>query len=345
MTRAPGGVLHVVPSDVLRGAQVYARALRDALDDPATSAHVVVSLFEGETAAPPSDITLGVPSGPLRRLGLDPRAALGLRREMRDLGVDVVVAHGGEPLRYVAAVAPRRCRIVYLRIGVHGTLPFGQRAALRRVQHALAVSSAAADDLRALTGRTVEVIPNGRDPRPFAQPATRGAEPPQLLFVGHLDPDKQPLRFVELVAGLRARGIEVRAAIVGDGPLAGAVRAAADGIEVLGHRTDVPALMLGADVLVMTSRPPEGMPGVLIEAALAGLPIVTTDVPGGRDVVEDGVSGFVVPVDDADALRERVASLLTDRARREAMGAAARARAAAFTLDATVDRWRSILGR
>jgi glycosyltransferase involved in cell wall biosynthesis len=346
---APSGrvVVHVVPCDLLRGAQVYAHALRDALDEPGES-HTIVSLFAGERDAPPADVVLGVASGPLRRTGFDPRAALALRRELRRLRPDVAIAHGGEPLPYLAAVAPRGTRVAYLRIGAQGPTSALSRArqrwALRRTALVVAVSDAAAADVVADAPGEVHVIPNGRDPAPFAAPATRGGQPPQVLFVGHLDDDKRPLRFVDVVRAVRARGVDARAAIVGDGPLLDAVCTAAGGdVDVLGHRGDVPALLLGADVLVMTSRPPEGMPGVLIEAALAGLPAVTTDVPGARDVVADGETGFVVPVDDLDAMVDRVADLVADPDRRAAMGAAARHRGTQFTLDVTIGRWRQLL--
>ena len=68
-------VLHVLPSDLDRGAQVYAGRLRDALAGDPTQRHLVVSLFDAPEAALRADVRLGVPSGLLRRAGLDPRAA------------------------------------------------------------------------------------------------------------------------------------------------------------------------------------------------------------------------------------------------------------------------------
>ena len=64
-------------------------------------------------------------------------------------------------------------------------------------------------------------------------------------------------------------------------------------IEVLGRRSDVPEILSQADVFLFTSlEEGEGMPGVLIEAGFAGLPVVTTEVPGARTVIEDGVDRF-----------------------------------------------------
>ncbi len=85
------------------------------------------------------------------------------------------------------------------------------------------------------------------------------------------------------------------------------------------------------------------MAGVLIDAGLSGLPIVATDVPGAADVVADGESGFVVPVDDRDGLVDAVASLVVDGDRRRAMGRAARAHCQRFTIGASADRWRRLI--
>lgn len=71
----------------------------------------------------------------------------------------------------------------------------------------------------------------------------------------------------------------------------------------------------------------EGLPLALAEAAAAGRPIVTTDTPGCREVVVDGVNGFLVPVGDSAQLADRVAQLLADRELRCRMGQAGRERA------------------
>jgi glycosyltransferase involved in cell wall biosynthesis len=167
-----------------------------------------------------------------------------------------------------------------------------------------------------------------------------------VLFIGHFDAQKRPEWFVEVIGSLRSRGIGFTAAMVGGGreDAALADNARAVGIELLGARDDVPSLLATADVLVFTSRPPEGMPGVLIEAGLAGLPVVTTDVPGANEIVEDGVTGLIVSVDDKPELVDAVESLLADRSRRHTMGTAARERCARlFSLESSAAEWETLL--
>lgn len=97
-------------------------------------------------------------------------------------------------------------------------------------------------------------------------------------------------------------------------------------VEWWGHREDMPHVMAQASLVVLPSYR-EGMPKALMEAAACGRAIVTTDVPGCRDVVEHGVNGLLVPPRDADALAAAIEELLDNRERREAMGKAGRAKA------------------
>jgi len=353
---APPLVLHVLPVDLARGAQTYARELRDALDG-ADVRHRTVTLFHSDAAALRADWSLAVPDGRLRRLGLDPRVRHRLRELLRVERPAVVVAHGGEPLKYVAAAGVEPARLAYYKIGIGGERLRGvsghvHRRVLARAGVAATVSDDAAAELVALglARDHVTVIPNGRDPSVY-RPRSDGVPgnptaTVRLAFVGHLSTSKRPERFVELVRRLRADGRAVEAVIAGDGPLLAELRAqASEGVEVLGRVDDVPAVLATADAFVFTSVPEgEGMPGVLIEASLAGLPVVTTDVPGARAVVVDGETGFVVPVDDFDALVRATAALVDDPAGRARLGAAGRARASdRFGLATSVAAWRDLL--
>jgi glycosyltransferase involved in cell wall biosynthesis len=192
------------------------------------------------------------------------------------------------------------------------------------------------------------LVPNGRDPEEFRPDAGTSRRPvPVVSFVGAFTPQKRPGRFIEVVAALRARGLQFQAQAVGDGPLSGslAAAAAAAGVELLGARGDVAEVLKGTDVLVFPSLPlGEGMPGVLIEAGLSAVPVVATSVPGVDAIVADGETGCVVGVDDFDAMVEATAGLLVDPTRRRAMGQAARHRCVElFSMDVVATGWRAAL--
>ena len=94
----------------------------------------------------------------------------------------------------------------------------------------------------------------------------------------------------------------------------------ADTVQFLGYRYDIPELTAAADVAVLTSVK-EGIPRALMEAMAVGVPVVATDVKGSREVVVNGETGFLVPLEDDQALAERLTLLLESPALRRDMGA------------------------
>jgi glycosyltransferase involved in cell wall biosynthesis len=290
-----------------------------------------------------------------RRSGIDPTALLGMRRFLKSHQADVVVAHGSEPLKYLALAGVAKERLVYLKIGgrdpkLRGVRRKLYRSFLRRAGHVVAVSRDAADEAIQLgvDRARVTVIPNGRDPS-FFRPAVRQREdgPVRLVFVGHLDAAKRPMAFVNLVSSLQ-RDRAIGASIAGSGPLYEEVRrsAGAHGIRLHGGVEDIREVFAQSDLLVFTGEPPEGMPGVLIEAGMSGIPVVTTDVPGARDVVVNGDTGFVVPVEDFDALVHAAKVLIDDAQLRIEFGAAARAHCAKeFNIHDELASWRELFDR
>ena len=96
-------------------------------------------------------------------------------------------------------------------------------------------------------------------------------------------------------------------------------------VEWWGYRDDMPSVLARADAVAFPSAYGEGVPKVLIEAAARARPIVTTDVPGCREIVDDRENGLLVPPRDADALAKALRRLLQDEALRERMGQAGRA--------------------
>jgi len=167
--------------------------------------------------------------------------------------------------------------------------------------------------------------------------AADDARPLRVLLPARLLWDKGLAEYVAAARALLASGRSIRFWLAGTpdegNPTAvpdATVRAwEAEGLlKWLGHVDNMPALYNTVDLVVLPSYR-EGLPKGLIEAAACGLPLVTTDVPGCREVVTDGHNGHLVPAKDADALAQAIARLHDDPAARLRMGAASRARALA----------------
>lgn len=200
----------------------------------------------------------------------------------------------------------------------------------------------------------IRLIPgSGVDCRRFA-----AAEPPpdpegrlRVLLAARLLWDKGLAEYVQAARHLHAQGRPVRFLLAGQ-PDPGnpasvdpaQVQAWADEglVEWLGHVEDMPGLLGSVDVVVLPSYR-EGLPKTLIEAAACARPLVTTDVPGCREVVQDGVDGLRVPVKDGPALAAAIARLQDDPALAARLGQAARATALArFDERAVIARTRAV---
>jgi glycosyltransferase involved in cell wall biosynthesis len=162
-----------------------------------------------------------------------------------------------------------------------------------------------------------------------------GGAPVRVLLAARLLWDKGIAEFVTAARALRAQGRAVEFLLAGD-PDPGNPAAVPEEslhawveegiLQWLGHVEDMPALFASVDMVVLPSYR-EGLPKGLIEAAACALPLVTTDVPGCREVVSDGVDGLLVPARDADALTHAIARLLEDPALASRLGEAARVKA------------------
>jgi glycosyltransferase involved in cell wall biosynthesis len=166
------------------------------------------------------------------------------------------------------------------------------------------------------------------------------------LAVGRLEVQKDYPNLLNAVSRLSRREVLL---VAGEGALGSFLKQLAtdlgiqERVRFLGIRKDVPKLMAAADAYVMTSAW-EGLPMVLLEAAASSLPIVATDVGGNREIVRDGVGGFLVPGKDSTALAEAMLTMerLSDGSRR-AMGDAGRAYVSKhYGLSAVVDEWEAV---
>jgi len=174
----------------------------------------------------------------------------------------------------------------------------------------------------------VRIVPNGIDLARFHPPTARPPrEQMRLVCVATLRPEKGVDRLVRILAPVLQRERAILT-IVGEGPERKKVEAVTselrvgDAVQLLGAKQHVVPLLHGSDVYVSAAYV-EGFGISVAEAAATGLPAVCLNVPGGlREVVVDGVTGYLVPNDDV--FRESVTMLCRSSDLRETLGAAAR---------------------
>ena len=230
----------------------------------------------------------------------------------------VVTLHGsGSAGRFSdVELARRRPRLVH--------------ALLRRASAVICVSETVAAALRS-AGVDVVVIPNG-----VRVPAEVGAsaEPPEVLYVGRLSPEKNVDTLVEAVGDLNL-------VVAGDGPLRERVPNALGAVP----HAEVERLLERASVVVAPCER-EGFGLAAAEAMAFGRPVVAAAGGALLELVADGETGLLVPPRDAAALREAVERLLGDRELRERLGRAARERARErFGWDGVIERTLEVYRR
>jgi len=210
----------------------------------------------------------------------------------------------------------------------------------------------------------IEVMPNGVDTE-WLYSSSRDSsaslrqtigilpETPLVVSTGRLVAQKRPFDLPDILMALRRSIPRASLVHIGDGPLRNDLQKRIEkkglsglpnmkntdtGLFLLGRCENVYEILKEADVFLLTSAQ-EGMPNVIMEAMLAGLPVVATRVGGVPDLVEDGVHGYLHEAGDITGMAKSLARLLADPALREKMGKAGREKILKnFTIDHLVDR-------
>lgn len=324
VTYTPGVVHHVAlpPPSEPRGGAVYDQAAVSRMVENGAVVHLVN----------------------MRREPWHPdnlRALHRLRDLIRKLEPDVI--HGHSSIGGALARLSGR-PVVYTANGVATDAVYRliERALGRRTERWVAVSeseAASALESRLAAPERVVTIPNGipvqYQPAPIDLRADLGIHDgvPLIGTVARLVAQKDPVRFIEVASAVATHHPDAHFLLIGMGPMQSDVdRAVAkSGLgrrwHQIPHLDDAATVLDQLDVVVVASRF-EGAPYTPLEAMRAGVPVVLSDVVGNRDVIEDGISGFLGPQTDPDRLADAVDRLLADDSLRQKVVAAASARLA-----------------
>ncbi|HWN09241.1 MAG TPA: glycosyltransferase [Pyrinomonadaceae bacterium] len=196
----------------------------------------------------------------------------------------------------------------------------------------------------------LELAKGNGDKKPVAEAPPTRVPSPFILNVARLVDDKAHEILLDAFAILSAELDGWRLSIVGDGRLEADLRMQAEDLGIServdwhGVVCDPYAFYHNADIFALPSRI-EGMPNALLEAMSCGLPVIVSDgAPGPLELVEDGVSGLIVPVNDAKALAAAFRRLANDPQLCSRLGNAARERVAEYELPRALAQWESVIG-
>ena len=288
-----------------------------------------------------------------RGSGVDLSCAWRLAKLLKRERVDVIHAHQYSPFFYAMAARflGRGIPVLFTEHGrFHPDYPRRKRIAfnrlcLRRKDRVVSVGESVRQQLihnEGIPDRRIGIVYNGVDLSPFEDaPDDResvrreiGVGPADFLIVhvGRLDPIKDHATAIHAIQRVAAQCEHARLAVVGEGPELPRIQSEIErcGVEpyvrLLGLRRDVPRVLRAADAFLMTSVS-EGIPLAVIEAMGAGLPVVSTDVGGVKEVVVDGEDGLLSPAKDDASLARDLIRLAIDADLRSQLGRAGRRRA------------------
>jgi glycosyltransferase involved in cell wall biosynthesis len=172
-------------------------------------------------------------------------------------------------------------------------------------------------------GLRIAKLPNKRNALEFYGISSKFL---QCAFIGRVTQIKRPDRFLDVVAEVKKRGIEIEFLMAGDGELLHMCRERIGAeelpVKVLGWQSDIEGVLAAADIVILTSDN-EGTPLSLIQAGMAALPVVTTNVGSIPEIVIDGVTGIITHLDVME-MAEALELLAGDLGLKARMGSAAK---------------------
>jgi glycosyltransferase involved in cell wall biosynthesis len=357
-------LLLIIPTLVRGGAEKQLSLLARGLPRDEFDVHVAVLTRSGPLEVELRDAGIAV-TVIGKRWKFDPLCYWRLRRQIADLRPDIV-----HTWLFAANAYGRQAAI---RAGVQHILA-GERCvdpwkaawqlaidrALARGTERIVTNSTGVKDFYVTQGLPAEkfvIIPNGMEPTPVSDAGSREQLLAELHLpagarllgaVGRLWPQKRVKDLIWAADLLKTTRDDAHLLIIGDGPQRSRLERYRDQsliterVHFLGERDDVPRLMQHFDVLWLGSEY-EGQSNAILEAMTAGVPVIATDIPGNRDLVVDGMTGYLVPLGDRFEFTRRTHWLLDDDALRRRMGDAGRQRVLTeFTVEQMVTRHASL---
>lgn len=317
-------ILQLIQKPQLRGAEIFAFQLASRLESRGHQVRLV-ALFPGEADLGDQGL-IQLNADPSVRL-LDWRAWKKLAEIIREFEPDIVQANAGDTLKYAA------CSRVFFRWGgklvfrnanlISGFLDSGAKRRfnsllLGQVDGVASVSEHCMRDFVSVFQwrKPIFHLPIGV-PQALVKPALPNdlrlllQDAPFLIHIGSFVPEKNHAGLFQIFEKVKSRMPTIKLLLCGSGPLFSQIlQSLPDGVIALGARADVGNILPFAHALVLPSQI-EGLPGVILEAMAARVPVVAYDVGGVSEVVRPGQTGSLVPRGEASLFAEELVQILS----------------------------------
>lgn len=355
-------VCHIIPTLVQGGAEKQLSLLATNLDRSRFEVHVVVLTHSGPLEKQLRDASIEVHVIG-KRWKFDPTSYLRLKKCLQSLAPDIVhtwLFAANSYGRWAAAsckvpviIAAERCVDPWKAWWNHAV----DRLSLKHTSCIATNTNAIVDfyDRHQIPSQLFRVIPNA------IQPAARtiskvelferlGIPPRKYVIgaIGRLWPQKGYPDLIWASELVRIVLKDVWVVILGDGPQRQRLMelrdqyGSQDALKFVGHRTDASELLTAFDLLWNGSHY-EGQSNTILEAMVAGVPVVATDIPGNRDLVQNAETGYLYPVGDVGHLSRQSAAILMDAELRQRMSEQSKLRASEhFSLEKMVEGYQHL---
>lgn len=356
-------ICHIIPTLVQGGAEKQMSLLARHLDRERFETHVIVLTHSGPLEQELLDAD--IPVHFIEKRGkADPLAIVRLKRLLKKIAPDVVHTWLFAANSY-GRLAARKAKVPVIVAGERSVDPWKTRwhgvvdRFLMKYTATIATNTSAVASFYASRGIPADrftIIPNAVIPS-SVPPISReeffqrlNIAPRKFVVgaVGRLWPQKGYRNLIWSAELLNVALEDVWFVIVGDGPERQRLQelrdryGAQDAVRFVGHRTDAQELISGFDVLWNGSLY-EGQSNTILEAMSWGKPVVASDIPGNRDLVDDKKTGFLLDVDDLGGRTRVTNNLLRDPAQLEKLGAAARRKITEqFSLKSMVGKYEEL---
>ena len=337
-------ILHLVTKRQYRGAEVFAANLSEELIKLGHEI-IFVGLYKNDKEVLHVQDARNIDLMPTEIKSFSPRLVKKIVSLIKSTKPDIIQCNGSDTLKYMVAASffLPRTPILYRNISmisrwlVRAPNRLVYRIFLKKIHHVSSVGVEAVEDFiktcsypRHKTSVIRRGIPVKNIDGECARKQLRGQlkleeEDKIVMHIGNFSPEKNHLFLLDVFSKISDSNSHVKLICVGEGVLFKSIEdeIVARGLEktvyLIGFRKDIPELLSAADCFVLPSFV-EGVPGVILEAAVQKIPTVATNVGGVNEVLQNGVTGYTIDNFDQDDFMEKLLKILSDNELRRSMG-------------------------